>query len=194
MEPQIARDHRLHLIEEQLLRDATERAKRVLKPVDQRPHLLTRVKPAPQQPGVAEHDEQGVPFAPWEAELREVDLGLTTRRRLEADDRLRRRRWTDLPHKFFQLRVAACVSRRADLREQPHRRQRWIRRETRLDDGLVVVEFCGYAPSRPIPHRCRVQIPIELAIANPAMNRVAMDAQFARQGAFAGPVLQVVPE
>ena len=64
LQPQVARDHRLHLIEEQLLRDAAERAKRLLEPVDQRPHVLARIEPAPQQPRVAEHDEQGVAHAP----------------------------------------------------------------------------------------------------------------------------------
>jgi hypothetical protein len=57
LEPQVAGDHRLHLIEEQLLRDATKIPKRVLEPVDQRPHVLARIEPAPQQARVAEDDE-----------------------------------------------------------------------------------------------------------------------------------------
>ena len=64
LQPQVARDHRLHLIEEQLLRDAAELAKRLLESLDQRPHVLAQVKPAPQQARVAEHDEQRVPHAP----------------------------------------------------------------------------------------------------------------------------------
>ena len=39
-----------------------------------------------------------------------------------------------------------------------------------------------------------VEIAIEIAVANPAMNRVATDAQLARQRALARAVLQVVPE
>ena len=58
LQPQVARDHRLHLIEEQLLRDATERAKRLLEAVDQGPHVLARIKPAPQHARVAEDHEQ----------------------------------------------------------------------------------------------------------------------------------------
>src|SRR5207342_2702956 len=54
-EPQVARDHRLHLIEEQLLRYTAEVEKRVLESVDQRGHVLARIEPAPQQPRVAEH-------------------------------------------------------------------------------------------------------------------------------------------
>src|SRR5688572_15757913 len=44
------------------------------------------------------------------------------------------------------------------------------------------------------PTRDPVEIPIQLAIANPAMNRVAMDAQVARQGALTRTLLQVVPQ
>jgi hypothetical protein len=48
-EPQVARDHGLHLIEEQLLRHAAEIAERVLKPADERTHVLARVEPTPEQ-------------------------------------------------------------------------------------------------------------------------------------------------
>jgi hypothetical protein len=74
LEPQIARDHRLHLIEEQLLRHAAERAKRLLKSTHQRPHVLARIEAAPQQPRVAEHHQLRVPHAPREAEPRQVHL------------------------------------------------------------------------------------------------------------------------
>jgi hypothetical protein len=64
LQPQVARDHRLHLIEEQLLRDAATIPKRVLEALKQRPHVLARIKPAPEPPRVAEHDEQRVPHVP----------------------------------------------------------------------------------------------------------------------------------
>ena len=115
LQPQVTRDHRLHLIEEQLLRDAAEVAKRVLESVDQRPHVLARVEPTPQQARVAEHDEQRVPHAPRKRESREVDLRLPARRRLEADDRLGRGPRSHLTDKLLQLRVAAREARRADL-------------------------------------------------------------------------------
>ena len=40
LQPQVARDHRLHLIEEQLLRHAAKRQERLLEPAHQRPHVL----------------------------------------------------------------------------------------------------------------------------------------------------------
>ena len=163
LQPQVARDHRLHLIEEQLLRDAAEIAKRVLEALDQRPHVLARVKPAPQHARVAEHDEQRVPHAPRETESREVDLRLAARRRLEADHRLRRRRRSDLTDKLFQLRIAAGKARRADLRQQPHRGQLRIRGESGFNDRFVGVELRRHRPPRPIPHRRGVEIPIEIA-------------------------------
>jgi len=121
-------------------------------------------------------------------------LRLTARRRLETDDRLGRRRRADSPHEFFQLRVAAREARRADLRQQSYGRQLRIRGQSRLDDGLVGVELGRHRATRPVPHGRGVQIAIEIAVANPAVNRVAMDTEFPRQGALAGPLLQVVPE
>jgi hypothetical protein len=107
LEAQVARDHGFHLIEEELLRDAAEIAKRVLEPIDQRAHVLAHVEPAPQQPRVAEHDEQRVPDAPRKREAREVDLRLSARGRFEADHRVRRRRRPDLADKRLQLCVTA---------------------------------------------------------------------------------------
>ena len=54
-EPQVAPDHRLHLIEEQLLRHAAEIQEGVLEPAHLCAHVLPRIEPAPQQAGVAEH-------------------------------------------------------------------------------------------------------------------------------------------
>jgi hypothetical protein len=88
-EPQVARDDRLHLIEEQLLRDATEIAERLLETVHERRHILARIEAAPQQPRVAEDHEQGVAHAPVKSKSCEVDLRLSTSRRLEPDDWLR---------------------------------------------------------------------------------------------------------
>ena len=50
LQSQVARDHRLHLIEEQLLRHAAEIPERLLEPAHQRAHVLPRIEPAPQQP------------------------------------------------------------------------------------------------------------------------------------------------
>jgi hypothetical protein len=194
LQAQIARDHRLHLIEEQLLRDPAEIAKRLLESLDQGPHVLARIKPAPQHARVAKHDEQCVPHAPRETESREVDLRLPACWRLEADDGLWRRRRSDLPHEGFQLRITAAVPGRADLRQQPDRRQLRIRGESRFKDPVVGVEFRGHRPARSIPHRHRLKIPLEIARSNPPVNRVSADPELASQRTLARPLLQVVPE
>lgn len=173
LKPQVACDHRLHLIEEQLLRDAPDIAKRLLEP-------LARIKPAPQHARVAEDHEQRVPHAPRKLEAREVDLSLPARRRLEPDHRLGRRGWSDLAHERLQLRVTAVVARGADLRQQSYRRQRRIRGEPRFSNGFVGIQFRRRRPPRPVPHGRRVQIPIEIARPNPAVNRVSAAPEPAR--------------
>ena len=69
LEPQVARDHRLHLIEEQLLRHAAERQERLLESAHQRRHVLARIEAAPQQPRVAEHHEQARSARPRRSEI-----------------------------------------------------------------------------------------------------------------------------
>ena len=57
LETQVARDHRFHLIKQQLLRHAAHRQKRVLEASEQRAHVLARTETTPQQPRVPEHDQ-----------------------------------------------------------------------------------------------------------------------------------------
>jgi hypothetical protein len=102
-EPQVPRDNRLHLIEEQLLRHAAEIDERLLESVIECRHVLARVEPTPQQSRVAEHDEQRIPHAPRKPESREVHLCLTPGRRFEADHRRRRRRRPHASNERFQL-------------------------------------------------------------------------------------------
>ena len=194
LQAQVARDHRLHLIEEQLLRHPADIAKGLLESLDQGPHVLAWVKPAPQHARVAQHDEQRIPHAPRETESREVDLRLSARWRLEANHRLRRRRGPDLPHPRFQLRITAVVPGGVDLGQQAHRRQRGVRSEAGLNDRFVGVEFCGHRPPRSIPHGRRLKIPIEIARSNPPVNRVSADPELACQRALARALRQVMPE
>ena len=67
-----------------------ERLLGLLEPLHQDAHRLTGHELEPQEPRVAEHDEEPVAHAPGEGESREVDLGLVPGRRLKADDRLDR--------------------------------------------------------------------------------------------------------
>jgi hypothetical protein len=193
-EAEIARDHGFHLIEEQLLRDAAEEDERVFEAVDQCGHVLTRVEPAPEQPRVAEDDQQRIADAPRKPKPREVHLRLSSRRRLEADDGLRRRRRPYPSHERFQLRVPTDVPGGPNLVEQPHRRQLGIHREAGFNDRLVGIELRRHRRARPVLHWRRIEITIQIAIANPPVNRVAADAQLARQRTLAGAVIEVVPE
>jgi hypothetical protein len=81
-----------------------------------------------------------------------------------------------------------------NLLQEPDGGQLRIRGEPCFDDRFVRVQFGSDRPSRPVAHGLTVEIPIALARANPAMNRVAMDAKLARQRALARPLLQVVPK
>src|SRR5690349_18667262 len=65
---------RFHLIEEQFLRHAVEVAKGRLETLDQRPHVLAYIEPAPEQGRVAEDDEQRVADVPRKLKSREIDL------------------------------------------------------------------------------------------------------------------------
>ena len=69
-----------------------------------------------------------------------------------------------------------------------------VRGESRLDDGFVGVEFGGYRSPWPVPHWRGVQIAIEIAVPNPAVNRLSADAELSGQCALARALLQVVPQ
>ena len=114
--------------------------------------------------------------------------------RLEANHGRGRRHRADPPDEDFQLGVAACIACGPDLVEQPHGGQLRIRGKARFDDRRVCRDFGGHRRARPVAHGLAVQIPIEIAGADLAMNPVAMDAELARQGALARSLLQVVPE
>ena len=59
---------------------------------------------------------------------------------------------------------------------------------------LIGVELRRDRRPRPVADRRRVEIAIEIAGPNPAVDRVAADAELARQRALARALLQVVPE
>jgi hypothetical protein len=90
--------------------------------------------------------------------------------------------------------VATRIFRGAGLLKQAHGRQLQIRRQARLNDRLVRIELRRRRWPRPVANRLVVEIPIEVALANPAVHRVAANAQLARQRTLARALLQVVPE
>jgi hypothetical protein len=97
-------------------------------------------------------------------------------------------------HERFQLRVAAGIARGADLIEEADRRQLGIGRQAGFDDRLVGIELGRPRRPRPIAHRLVVEIALEIARPDPPVNRVATDAQLARQRTLAPALLQIVPE
>ena len=89
--PTVLDHHRLHLVEEQLLRNGTEVPERRFHPPYQHRQRLSLVVANPQEPRMPPHHHQRLPLPPRQPELREVHLALVPRRGLEPHDRLRTR-------------------------------------------------------------------------------------------------------
>ena len=176
LEPEVAQDHGAHLIEEQLGRDAAEGGEGGLEASKQRRHILARIEAEPQQPGIAEHDEQGVAHAPRQAKAGEVDLGLFARRSLEAAHGLRGWLRSHPVDEASQLREAALVARGSHLREEADRRQLRKLRQASLDEGLIGIQFRRHRWPRVIVH-ITIENPLELAGRNPVVDGPAADAQ-----------------
>jgi hypothetical protein len=88
----LAIDHGLHAVVEDLGRRPAERLERGCVAAQQRLHVLVRHEPASQHAAVAEHEREQPHHTldarlvgEHRAEMREIDLRLTTGRRLEAD-------------------------------------------------------------------------------------------------------------
>jgi hypothetical protein len=91
-------DHRLQLVEQQLVRHATEEPKRRLEALTQHLHGLARIKLQPQVARVAQHHDESVAFPPRHPTLCKIHLRLLPRRRLKPHDPLHRRRRPNLAH------------------------------------------------------------------------------------------------
>src|SRR6185436_18417211 len=80
----IVEDHRLQLIEQQLLRHTAEISEGLLEPRDEGPERLARIELEPEEPREREDHDECVALPPGKAKLRKVDLRLMARRGLEA--------------------------------------------------------------------------------------------------------------
>src|SRR5690606_17060467 len=89
---------------------------------------------------------------------------------------------------------AAGIAGSSNLFEQSHARQLRIGLETRPDDWLVGTELRRYRRPWPIPDDIAVQVPVQLSIPDPAMNRIPADSQSLRQGCDTHALLHVVPQ
>jgi hypothetical protein len=74
----IAREHRPHLVEQQLAWPSAPRGEACLETLQECAEILAWVKLHPQWPGVAEHHEECVAHAPGQSAVREIDLRLVS--------------------------------------------------------------------------------------------------------------------
>lgn len=139
--PLIPRQDAAHLIEEQLVRHAAPRREAGAEALLEGAQIRAGDQADPEQPRVAEGDQQGVADAPRETAVGEVHLGLVARGRLEAHDR--RGGGPELLHIGPRLRRPAGVAGRAALGEQPTRLQGGKLGEPRLDQGVIGGQFGG---------------------------------------------------
>jgi len=122
-------NHALHLIEEDLVGEAAEGREGSLEAHHHGERGLACHEVDEEHARVAEDDQQREARTPGEADLREIKLRLVAGRRLEADDRLRRRPRADASHIRFELAIAADVARGATLLKQPDGRQLRVGRQ-----------------------------------------------------------------
>src|SRR6185437_11625843 len=176
----------------QLRRYSAEGHKGILQSAHQHRHGLAWVELQPHQPRVSKHYQKGKALAPRQAKLGEVDLGLKTRRRLKAHHRIRRRDRPHLPDVLLHLRVAADVTRRADLIEQPRRTESRILAQSRLDDLSIAIDLAWHWRPRRVVHRTFLRPAVDLSGVNPVVERAPADAQRSRDISLAQPLLEVV--
>ena len=120
-------DHRrLHAVVEDFLGHAAYRLERRHMAAQDRLEVLAGDEATPEPPAVAEDDREQPDLArniglvgERHRELREVDLRLATRRRLEAALEPYARRRADLPQEIGHPRVSALITHLPDLPQQP---------------------------------------------------------------------------
>lgn len=190
--PQIPHDHAPHLVEEHLTGHAPEEAEGGFEPPDQGAHVLTPVEAQPQEPAEAQHHEQGVAAAPREAEVGEVDLGLHPGRRLEADLRLFGRPGPDRPDVLLELRVAARVARRPDLRQEPHGGQLRVGVQPFPKDPLVGIQLRGHGRTGPVADV--LDVPVQLPAPHPPVDRLPAGLQLPSHLGHRQPLVQIVSQ
>ena len=98
----------------------------------------------------------------------EVHPTLHARIRLEPHDSVGRRAGPHPPHVLPELRVAAGMSRRADLHQQPDRRQLRILLQAFPHDRLVRVQLGGHRRLRTVADL--LEIPVQFPLVDPAID------------------------
>ncbi len=121
----LAHEHRAHAVVEHLGRHAAQRLERGGVAAQQGLQVLLRHEPGPQHAAVAQHEREQPNHAldprlvsEHGAEMREVDLSLPARRRLEAHLEARGRAGPDLAQEILHHGIAAAIAEVADLAVQ----------------------------------------------------------------------------
>ena len=193
-EAQITRDDGPHLVEEDLSRHAAEEGKGLLEAAEDRPHVLAIIEAHPKEARVAEHDQERIAHAPGQAHMGKVDLSLVGGRRLEAQDGLGGWTGPDRSHEVLDPGVAARISGRPYLLEEADGGELRIGGKTGKDHRLVGIQLVRDRRAGPVAHALMVQVPVQLPVTNPAIDRIAADAEFSGEGALGEALFEVVPE
>jgi len=144
-------DHRgFHPVVEHFRRGTAHRIEGVDVAAHHRLQILGRTEPAPQPAAMAQHHREQPEdpghtrlIAERHLELGEVDLGLPSRRCLEASLELDQSRRTALAQEVRHSRVAALEPHRSDFAEQALARQPGIQR-----DAITKVRLIGFQLTR----------------------------------------------
>jgi hypothetical protein len=181
------------LVEEEVLRDAPEGRKRALQTLEEGAHVLAAEETDPEEPRVAQDDQEREALAPGAAELGKVDLRLLGRRRLEADHRVRHRPRPHAAHIVPDLGVAAGVAGSLYFLQQPYGGQLGVGIQAGQNDRPVGVQLPDHRGARPVAGRL-VQRPVQLSRSRPALDGAPVNPEAGRQGRLRDAPLEVVFE
>ena len=126
----IARDHRAHLIEQQLGRHASEVGEGIFQSSNERMHILPDDEAQPQEAREAQHGEERIALPHGSLISAKIDLGLMARGGFEAHHRFRDEARAYVAHEHLQLGEAARVPVGLAFGEEPDGREPgyWVRR------------------------------------------------------------------
>ena len=190
----LAGHHRLHTVVEDRSRHPAERGKGGAVAAQHRLQVLVLDEAPPDQPAVAEHQGEQPHLADHAGlvgkdgfEVREVDLGLVSRRRLEAHLIAGLRWGTQVPDGVGNGAIAAPVSPLPDLPQQPPSAQARIGRHPVAEIGDIGVDQPRTRLARAVDRRLQ---PAGDVLAN----RLAVDPQFPRDRRDRQPLLMQIKD
>jgi len=184
----LAHEHGAHAVVEDLGRRPAQRLEGGRVAAQQGLHVLLRHEPGPQHAAVAQHEREQPDHAldpglvgEHGAEMREVDLSLPARRRLEPHLEARRRAGPDLAQEVFHHGVAAGIAEVADLAVQPAAGQVGKCRHPLAQVGLERADLARAGLARSIGRRLQAALDV-------FAHRLAVEAAPPRDGGHAQPL------